>query len=330
MKFILSKKEYLYYLVFFAFGILAGYFIFSAYHSYSQIPIGSSIREHDPNYKFIAPFLVSNDQGKQSAYYQGLKNEVNNFIQANIGQNDTVSVYFRDLDKGEWMGVNENFAYAPASLLKTVIMIAYFKKAESDPNVLNQEIQYSSNLKNILNNIEFEDPSKLEIGKYYKVDDLISKMIIDSDNGAMNMLFATLEDSFINEVYSNLGLQLPGDKGFYHISAQSYSLFFRILYNASYINRDLSEKALSILSKANFKDGLIAGVPASLTVAHKYGEYIVGSNGVVNSVELHDCGIVYMPDNPYFLCIMTHTRTLGKDKQIIKSISGIVYNELNK
>ena len=51
-----------------------------------------------------------------------------------------VSVYFIDLAKGNWAGINENTGYSPASLLKVAIMIAYFKQAEDSPQLLQKKI----------------------------------------------------------------------------------------------------------------------------------------------------------------------------------------------
>ena len=81
-----------------------------------------------------------------------------------------------------------------------------------------------------------------------------------------------------------------------------------------------SEKALDILSKTTFNDGLVAGVDKGITVSHKFGEY------VGQQIELHDCGIIYYPENPYFLCIMTRGDNLDNLKDVIKNISGQIYD----
>ncbi len=325
----MRKGELWYSLLFLVIGIFAGLFLSNKVSTTSSSSL-SALREHSDKYKFIAPYLASSDKDTQSDNFKNLKNKVNNFISSNTGTGDTVSVYFRDLNKGEWFGIDQDKGYAPASLLKTVIMIAYFKKAEINPGILSEQLTYESNLKTLLEGIPFEDPSDLKTDVSYSVDSLISKMIIDSDNGATNLLFTHLDDSFLNKVYKDLSLPLPGDEGYYDISAQAYSLFFRILYNATYLSRSLSEKALGILSRASFQDGLVSGVPKGTVVAHKFGEYIHGEEGVVDSVELHDCGIIYLPNDPYFLCVMTHTKSLDKDKNIIKNISSIVYSYLTK
>jgi hypothetical protein len=44
--------------------------------------------------------------------------------------------------------------------------------------------------------------------------------------------------------------------------------------------------------------------------------------------ELHDCGIVYLPDNPYLLCVMTKGNDFAKMEKIIEEISRLSYERL--
>jgi beta-lactamase class A len=329
MKINFQNREWVARGIFLTIGIFIGIFV-SVFTPISSNKVSNvSIREHDNKYAFIAPLLTSADAGDQSSQYQSLKDKINSYINKNISKNDIVSVYFRDLNKGQWIGINEDIAYAPASLLKVVIMIAYFKKADNDPSMLNRYFKYESNIKSLIDNVEFETPSQLKIGESYSVNNLISRMIIDSDNGAKSLLLANIDDSFMNKVYSDLKLQGPDGKDIYTISVKSYSLFFRILYNSSYLSRELSDKALNLLSQTDFKDGLKSGVPNGTMVANKFGEHVIGSNSIISAVELHDCGIIYLPNNPYFLCVATHTSSFDKNKEIIKSLSSIVYADVN-
>jgi beta-lactamase class A len=134
----------------------------------------------------------------------------------------------------------------------------------------------------------------------------------------------------LNQVYTDLGLTPPGDNASYTISAKDYSLFFRVLYNATYLNDTDSEKALSILSQVTFASGLVAGLPSGTVVAHKYGEYVNGNNDHVDSIELHDCGIIYSKKSPYLLCVMTKGQNLNGLQDVIASISKLVYTDIYK
>ena len=46
--------------------------------------------------------------------------------------------------------------------------------------------------------------------------------------------------------------------------------------------------------------------------------------------QLHDCGIIYHKSRPYLLCVMTYGKYFLKEVDIIKEISAIVYQEVDK
>ncbi len=87
----------------------------------------------------------------------------------------------------------------------------------------------------------------------------------------------------------------------------------------------MSSRALELLTKTAFNDGLRAGVPENIEVAHKFGERILPNN----IQQLHDCGIVYIPNKPYLLCIMTRGKDMHTLQGVIEEISSSVYAEVN-
>jgi len=89
----------------------------------------------------------------------------------------------------------------------------------------------------------------------------------------------------------------------------------------------MSEKALEYLSQSDYKNGLVAGVSSNIIVAHKFGERGY-KQGKIN--QLHDCGIIYYPNEPYLLCIMTDGRSFEDRELIIRNISQLVYDEFDK
>ncbi|MCU0653380.1 MAG: class A beta-lactamase-related serine hydrolase [Candidatus Pacebacteria bacterium] len=247
-----------------------------------------------------------------------------------MGNVDSTSfaVYFRNLNNGPWFGINEKEKFMPASLLKVPLMIAYFKEAETDPGVLREEIVVREGNDGILSQ-EIKPKIILEHGKPYTVDELIERMIIYSDNKAADILFNNVSPKKLDEIYANLGIDIPigGNINQDYMSVKSYASFFRILFNSSYLSREMSEKALSLLAKSDYKKALAAGVPSGVAIAHKFGEYkdLNRQNGYM---ELHDCGIIYSPDYPYLLCIMTSGRSIGENEKVITKISSIVYDEI--
>ena len=290
------------------------------------------VYEKNSPYKYINPLLAcSVPNSKEFFASSPLEKKVNDLIakEKDGGQVKSVAMYYRDLAYGRWVGINETDKYDPASMLKVVIMIAYYKQAENDPNILDKYIVYTKKLADTIHDVQFQTPSVLKVGESYTIAQLVKAMIVDSDNGAKNALLANIDEKSLDETYSDLGITENPDNvpGSYTISSKTYSLFFRILYNATYLSREMSEKALGLLSKAAYKDGIVAGIPKGVSVSQKFGEHVDSSDTEGITYELHDCGIVYKPDKPYLLCVMTKGTVLESLTKTIQDISKLIYIE---
>lgn len=291
-------------------------------------------RQANNPYKFIDPLLGYDIPGntKEINEYTPLESAINDVIaEEPRSKVDTAGVYFRDLNFGRWTGVNEDEVFAPGSLMKVVLMVAYLKEAQNDASVLRRTYAYSSAVADQLNGIPFETPSNLQVGKTYTVEQLIEAMIISSDNGAKNVLLDNVAPNSLHEIYTDLGLPyLDPSKNYdtYAISTKEYSVLLRILYNATYLSRDYSEKALGIMSQAEYREGLVAGVPGGTAVAQKFGESVGASNPAAIEITLSNCGIVYHPTHPYILCVMTKGQDIAALTQTIASISRAVWTSV--
>lgn len=314
-------------------GTFWGYYIAKADYD-KLLSTVKPLREGASGHQFINPLLACDlPEAKDVDEYSGLEKNLNALIEQKKSEHAVSDVSLYLIRNGLWVGINENVKYEPASMLKVVLMIAYLKQKETHPDLFAQKLLYTPAIKHISDQIPFQSTSTLELNNRYPVDELINKMIIDSDNTAMYILLSGIDENSLNDVYTDLGITKPDDSGVYKISAKSYSLFFRILYNATYLDRHDSEFALSLLAKSHFEDGIVAGLPEGSIVSHKYGERAVTApNGSISGVELHDCGFIY-PSNgikPYFLCVMTKGDNLEGAKGVISTISSYVYSQLAK
>jgi beta-lactamase class A len=270
----------------------------------------------------VNPLLDCSDSELIFQELQPFEGKIRKLIRERIqrGAIEQVSVYFRDLNNGPWMGIDEDRIFTPASLLKIPIAISYYLYYEQDPNIFSETLQWSKP----------EKPESLGLativpGTPYTVRDLIERMLTHSDNAATYLLTERLPENLLLKPYKDLGLALPVDTDKdYSISIRNYSKIIRVLYNASYINRHDSEQILQMLTKSEFTEGLRAGVPRSVQVANKYGR----RNHDTYS-ELHDCGIVYYPGAPYLLCVMTKGQDVDRMGDVIQSISALVYGEVD-
>ncbi len=307
-----------------ALGFFAGWFL----HAPSNIG-PTSLRQSDiassTSYQFIDPLLAIriSDQGN-SREYNDLFNTVTALITS--AQKDKkiekASVFFRDMGQSKGFIINSGEQYNPASLFKVPTMMSYLKIAESNPSILSSSATYSgTHDANVQEN--FPSAQKLSSGTY-TISTLLEHMIKHSDNNASETLINYLNDTGnvkqFGKLFYDLGIsQIDLNSDF--MTVRAYGLFFRVLYNATYLNRDNSEAALKLLAQTDFVDALRAGVPSSITVAHKFGEFTLQTqSGAIIKRELHDCGIVYYPKHPYLLCVMTK----GMDfNSLISTISGI-------
>jgi beta-lactamase class A len=284
------------------------------------------------------------DVGSEEAFpeFAPLKQKLTNLIDKKVASGDAqdISVYLRSLNNARWFEIYGAKTYAPASLLKTFVMMAYYREADAtdNPRLLQQQIPFISSVaygNNTENDAVGGAIVHLTGGKLYTVDEIIDQMIIYSDNDA----YATLLNNFdpqtvkaLETISTDLDIPLPvtrNENSLDFMSADDYAMIFRVLFGSTYLSERYSEKALQLLSQAKYTTGIVAGVPANLTVAHKYGIKAVPVVSASTPNELHDCGIVYYPNHPYLLCIMTRGKSLPAQQTSIKDISATAYQWLD-
>jgi len=280
-------------------------------------------------YKYINPILAIDTPNKQSIKNNSVALELQGLIDKakRDGKITHASVYFRDIEPGLWVGINEDAKFSPGKLLKIPIMITYYKLAESDPSILDEKITFRAN--GVVEEDLLGTPKSLEEGKAYTIDQLIDAMIVDSDDSAANLLFDHVDKDQMNEIFSDLGIDFKETKGTQdYISLKLYSLFFRVLYNSTYLNREYSEKALSVLVRVTSDlSGLGALLPKNVNFANRQGAHQIG-DGANKSFEMYDCGIVYYPAHNYLICASATSNNFDSLKDFLAEIGSRVYTEV--
>ena len=274
-------------------------------------------------YKYIRPYLRAEPEC-ESGKYATLKSGINDYINSlrSQGALTAASVYLTDLSKEEWMCVNPDEQYHPASLLKVASLMAYLRMAEQRPEIMNIQMRYDD----ALNAPGQTFTSKtIATGKPYSVKELLRYMIAYSDNRAAYLLHHNMDPAVFLKIFADMGLAMPADKGKeYVITARQYAEFFKVLYDGSYLTISASEYATSLLTECDFKIGIVKGLPASVRVAHKFGE---SGNDQIH--ELHESAIVYLDNNPYIITIMTKGPDLNKLAEVISCISRMSYEKMS-
>ncbi len=296
-----------------------------------------SIENREGEFKFIR---ASQDPGKKpegrpaNRELKPFRYKVKALIEEKLKKDEaeSISFYFRDLVNGNRFGIGENDRFSPMSLLKLPLMMAYFKWAETNPLVLRKSLTYSGTSVDEQTEQKHIKPlTQLAPGKHYIVNDLIFRMIAYDDNDAYSLLFANLPHGRLDKIFKDLNVEYDPLKVEDSMSLSSLAGLYRVLFNASYLNEEMSEKALRYLSKSEFRDGMASGIPQNVEIASKYGERTVaGNDGREEAYQLHEIGIIYHPNRPYLMGIVARGDDFDKLKKVIRDISRLVYDEIDQ
>lgn len=287
-------------------------------------PVILDQHEQNSQYQFVSPLLsCGTDQNIDADQAQDLQDQLQNAVKSHEDAGDitTASVYFRDLNGGPYVDLNADQPFSPGSLLKVPLAMSVYKEAESDPTILTKMLDYTATE---TDDPQYFAPATTFTPGNYPVQQLVTQMLENSDNNAANVLATFIGVSSFEATYQHIGIPAPPAQGDnYTTTTRNYGSFFTVLYNATYLNADDSEHLLNLLSQTSFTQGIVAGVPKGTIVSHKFGERSF-SDSSLN--ELHDCGIVYAPNHPYLICIMTQGYNYPALASTIADLSNVTYN----
>lgn len=289
----------------------------------------------ESKYNFINPDI--SDKGAPQKYVPFELNTTKEIFENIEIKNPemSLSVYVRNLDNWPWLGIDEDDIFAPIESLKMPIFIAYLKWSEENPAILSKtlkvqpysEVQQKDGYQNMTNALY---QNVLDENKEYTIETLLTKMMVESSEQAMIALRDEIDEWYLIQVDSDLGLISPGGRGLDgYISLKEYSSFFRILYNASYLSPKSSELALSILTQTDFAEWISYWVGSDIVVANKFGERVYDIWGK-QIHQIHDCGIVYYEPYPYISCISARGDNPEKLPSIIGETAKIIQEQISK
>lgn len=247
-----------------------------------------------------------------------------------LGQVSHASVYVRDLHSSAHMGISEKETFSPASLFKVPVLMAALRAAEKDSTILDRQTVFDVKEEEVMHQ-NIRPRRELSVGQSYTLWAYLEQMIIESDNRATKKVAEYITPADYVKTFQDVGVPAPDVEGLdANVTVEQYASFFRILYNASYLGPEMSERALTLLSRIRFDTGLVAGVPPNVVVSHKFGErrYQGSEGGAVVANQLHDCGVVYFPGRPYLLCLMTRGEDLETLANTIRELSGQVFQHM--
>jgi len=200
---------------------------------------------------------------------------------------ENVSVYYADVNREFYFGINEDQKYHSASTIKAV----YAQYIISSGIDLSNEIVFTEQNRT-------SSSGKLNysaIGKSFTVEELLRYTIRDSDNQAYRLLYDTFGTSEYNNYVASIGvrkLTLGNEYEWRTCSPKDLSYAMIEIYFTGEENSILIDH----LKNTTYNQQIAAGTPNE--TAHKYGY-----NG--KDTGYHDTAIVYAQNRPYVLTVMT-------------------------
>jgi beta-lactamase class A len=163
--------------------------------------------------------------------------------------------------------------------------------------------------------------------------ELVTLMIILSDNTATNLLIDVIGMQAVNQSAAALGLKSTvlrrrmmdfaaaqaGNEN--ETSAADLAHLFDVIYRGAGLPQKYSTLMLDILKRQQIRDKLPFYWPEEVILAHK--------TGTLPNVE-HDGGILFLPGGPYITCILTNNlKTNYEGLQLVAHIGKAIYERFS-
>ena len=250
-----------------------------------------------------------------------LKNKV---LQLIGDRKEDVGLVVKDLNDDKWiLKINEDKTFQSASTIKIPIMIEMLRQIESNRYSLDQQIKIDERYK-----VPFSIISELTVSEY-SILDLLTLMIIISDNTATNILMDLVGYYNVNILLESLNITDTKlkrkmmdfqaiDEGRSNTTTPiDMAIIMEKIYKAEILNTKHSSLAIDIMKRQLHKDTIGRYLEKDFIIANKTGE-LDGLN--------HDIGIVYSQKSIYLIGVFTENGESNlTNKRLIGNISKSVF-----
>lgn len=284
------------------------------------------LRERKPSdtkqeqYPLLSKRLFAENRSDIQLDLQPLRKEIKTYL-ANTGL--TYSFYFEYLFTGTNIRAGENNKLVGASLMKIPIVMDLYRAVEKGKINLDDVVSVPANTDAAFgSDAQYGNKENLKPGSKISLREAAKVALVESDNTAAYTIFEATKDLLPPEeqAISNLDVETrmgQTDQGNYAlIDARSYTSFLTCLYFSCFLSDEHSQAILQHLTSAADESRIPAGVPDHVQVAHKIGSF--------SDVTQSDCGIVYVPNRRYALCLMLDTDAKTASQHIQK-VSELAY-----
>lgn len=251
-----------------------------------------------------------------------LYSDINEIINRSIGD---IGVVIEKMDNSMSIHINEDMIFPSASTIKLIIMAAVMNEVKKGKISFDDKILLTKDMlcggDGILKEFDIEHKFTLK--------EIMTLMIIISDNTATNILIDLVGIQNINNIAVEMGLEFTRlrrkmmdsqavKEGRENTTTpKEMSKILRFIYDGKFIDEYYSKIALDILKRQQVGGRITLYMPEDIVVAHKTGD--------LDKLE-HDVGIVYNNSSDYIICVLTKNLDVNKNgREIIGEISRITY-----
>jgi beta-lactamase class A len=232
-------------------------------------------------------------------------------------QKTRTGVFFQYLPTGITIGYNATTPFVSASLLKVPTAMKVYKLIEEGRVSKNQILRIRQQDMDTGYGLLW----KRGEGGAVTVEEALSLSLVASDNTAHRLLYA-LSGGRPRDVYDYLDVRVDSISDEIAITPRNYTSLLNSLFFSAFLSHEHSNEILAYLSRAEDADILRSVVPDSIPVAQKFGVREV--DGRHPNEFFSRCGIFYVPDRPYALCVMVEGDKASATAQT-REISRLVY-----
>lgn len=256
---------------------------------------------------------------------------------------ETVAVAFRDLQTGRELLINPGVSFHAASTMKVPVMLEVYREAREGKLSLDERLHVKNEFKSIADGSTFsvspaddsEQTLYKKVGSTETVRELLRLMITESSNLATDIIIERVTAARVMDLMRRMGARdirvlrgVEDGKAFERglnntTTARDLLILLRAVASGRAVSRAASKEMADILLAQKFNEGIPAGLPAGVRVAHKTGS--------ITKIE-HDAGIVYVPGRrPYVLVVLVRgIAEEARAHKLIADISRAVYDDVTK
>ncbi|SMC89593.1 serine hydrolase [Sporomusa malonica] len=231
---------------------------------------------------------------------------------------------------GARLELHPDMVFPAASMIKVPIMIEVMRQAAAGLIDLDETLEITSQVQTGGAGILKE----LRSGVTMTVRELVTLMIILSDNTATNILIDLVGMNSINATITSLGLRstvlrrkmmdfeaAKAGKENYTSAADLAHLFASIASSSLALPPTHSALMLDILKRQQVRDKLPFYLPEEIIIAHK--------TGTLPGAE-HDAGILFVPGGSYIICVLTADLAANYEGlQLVANIGKTIYDYIS-